>query len=230
MQKQAVVSGGTKGIGLAICASLLENGFRVFSISRTEGDSAPLKSRYPEQFTTLYADLSVKSEVQRVTGFLKEQILSLDVLVNNAGVFMPGDIETEADADFELQMALNLNAPYYLTKSLLPMLRLGDKACIFNICSTAGIMAYPNGASYCISKHALLGLSRVLRETFKNRGVLVSTVIPGATDTDSWKGSGLPPERFIKPETIASAVLCAWNARDNADFEEILIRPRAGDV
>lgn len=230
MQKQAVISGGSKGIGLAICAELLREGFKVYSISRTLGEGALLKAAHGDNYIHIEADLSLKEDVFMAANRIAEYTQTVDVLVNNAGVFLPGTVETESDADFELQMQLNMHAPYYLTKRLLPLVRRSESGYIFNVCSTASIMAYPNGSAYCISKHALLGFSRVLRASLKSEGVMVSAVIPGATDTDSWKGSGLPKARFIKPETIASAVMCAWRARNDADFEEILIRPKAGDI
>jgi NADP-dependent 3-hydroxy acid dehydrogenase YdfG len=153
---------------------------------------------------------------------------TIDVLINNAGVFLPGAIAQESDEDFELQMALNLNASYYLTKRLIPNLAKGGY--VFNICSTASEKAYANGSSYCISKHALLGFTRVLRAELMSQGIAVSAVLPGPTLTDSWQGTELPASRFIKTEAISSAIFMAWENRSSMVMEQSTLRPMLGDI
>ncbi|MBL7876963.1 MAG: SDR family NAD(P)-dependent oxidoreductase, partial [Cyclobacteriaceae bacterium] len=101
---------------------------------------------------------------------------------------------------------------------------------IFNICSIASIKAYPNGGSYAISKFALLGFSKVLREELKEHGIRVTAVLPGATKTASWAGSTLPDSRFIKPEDVAETIFSAYSLSPNAVVEELLIRPQLGDI
>src|SRR6187551_1859801 len=81
---------------------------------------------------------------------------------------------------------------------------------IFNMCSIASIMAYPNGGSYTISKFAMLGFSKVLREELKPWGIRVSAILPGATFTASWEGVDLPEDRLMKPEDVADAVYGAY--------------------
>jgi short-subunit dehydrogenase len=101
---------------------------------------------------------------------------------------------------------------------------------IFNMCSIASIQAYKNGGSYAISKFALLGFSKCLREELKNHRIRVTAVIPGATKTRSWAGAGLPDERFIRPDDVAQAVLSAYLMSVNSVVEEIIIRPQEGDI
>jgi short-subunit dehydrogenase len=98
------------------------------------------------------------------------------------------------------------------------------------MCSTASITAYTNGGSYCVSKFALYGLSKVLREELKPHGVKVTAILPGATYTASWEGVDLPPERFMKAEDVASAISNAYGMSPGAVAEEILIRPQLGDI
>jgi short-subunit dehydrogenase len=104
------------------------------------------------------------------------------------------------------------------------------KGHIFTICSTASIMAYPNGGSYCISKFALYGMTKVLREEMKPHNVKVTAVLPGATFTDSWKGVDLPEERFIDSMDIAESIWATYSLSPRAVVEEILIRPQLGDL
>ena len=230
MQKIAVVSGGSKGIGISIVEKLLKEGFYVFAIARSRGELGRLFDVYPQQLQHVVADLSIKTEVYKSIDEIKSKISHIDILVNNAGVFMPGKLSEERDQDYELQMALNVSAAYYLSKAFIPMMKINKDAYIFNICSTASIMAYENGASYCISKHALLGMSKVLRKELVHDGISVSSILPGATLTDSWAGSELPESRFMKTSSISEALWFAWTNRENCVLEEILLRPRLGDI
>jgi short-subunit dehydrogenase len=101
---------------------------------------------------------------------------------------------------------------------------------IFNMCSIASIMAYPNGGSYSISKFALLGMTKVLREELKPHGIRVTAIMPGATLTASWEGVDLPAERFMKPEDVAETIYTAYALSKQSVVEEILIRPQLGDL
>jgi len=92
------------------------------------------------------------------------------------------------------------------------------------------IKAYPNGGSYAISKFALLGFSKVLREELKPAGIRVTAILPGATKTASWEGTDLPDSRFMKPEDVAEAVFSAWSLSPHSVVEELLIRPQLGDI
>jgi short-subunit dehydrogenase len=230
MQKIAIVSGGSKGIGVSIVEKLLKEDFYVFVISRSKGELGRLFDVFSGNLEHVEADLSLKTEVYKAIDCIKGKITHLDILVNNAGVFMPGKLSEERDHDYELQMALNVSAAYYLSKAFIPLMKLNQDACIFNICSTASITAYANGASYCISKHALLGMSKVLRKELMEDGIAVSSILPGATLTDSWAGSDLPESRFMKTSSISEAIWFAWLNRENCVLEEILLRPRLGDI
>jgi NAD(P)-dependent dehydrogenase (short-subunit alcohol dehydrogenase family) len=91
-------------------------------------------------------------------------------------------------------------------------------------------MAYANGGSYSISKFAMYGMSKVLREEMKSFGVKVTSVMPGATLTASWEGADIPPERFVKPEDVAIMVLSTYLLSDRAVVEDLVIRPQLGDL
>lgn len=229
MQRVAIVTGGSKGIGLEIVRKFLHEGFKVISISRSLGSLEALQKEFGENLLVLKADLSKKEEVKQIGKHIKDLHTKIHVLVNNAGVFIPGEISAEEDEIFELQMALNLNAAYYLSKIIIPLLKQSNDGYIFNMCSTASVIGYPNGGAYCISKHALIGLSKVLRLELMPNKIAVSSILPGATLTESWKDTKLPVERFVKPSTIAKAIWFAWETRDNAVMEEILLRPLEGD-
>ncbi|GAB4125184.1 MAG: SDR family oxidoreductase [Raineya sp.] len=230
-----VVTGGTKGIGKAIVEKFAQEKFYIITCSRNKNhvDSLvqEIKKKYTDcQIDALAADLSQKSEVLRFAEFVKNKTSQIDVLVHNAGVFLPGQIHNETEGTIEKLIETNVYSAYHLTRALLPQMMPFRQGHIFTICSTASITPYINGGSYCISKFALLGMTKVLREEMKAHNIRVTALLPGATLTDSWAGVDLPPERFIKPEDISQTLWSAYKLSNQAVVEEILIRPQMGDI
>jgi short-subunit dehydrogenase len=234
MAKLLVVTGGSRGIGKAILERFAASGFDVCTCSRSKADLGKVSRELSEQYGIsahyFVADMSVKEQVKAFTSFVTSLKRPVDVLVNNAGYFLSGQVIDEPDGTLEAMIQSNLYSAYYTTRGLAPGMREAGAGHIFNICSIASIKAYPNGASYAISKHAMLGLSKVLREELKPYGVRVTAVLPGAVLTDSWKDAGLPEERFITVQDVAEAVWSAHLLSPRSVVEEILIRPQLGDI
>lgn len=234
MAKLLVVTGAGKGIGRAIATRFASSGFDVVLCARTQSDleklALELKQEYGIQAYAFAADVSVP---QQVDGFTK-QVLQLgrpiDVLVNNAGFFLPGEILNEPDGALEKTIEANLYSAYRVTRALVPSMKSTRSGHIFNMCSIASIKAYPNGGSYTISKFAMLGFSKVLREELKEFNVRVTAILPGATRTASWDGTTLPDERFMPAEDIAETVWAAWSLGPRSVVEEVVIRPQLGDL
>jgi NADP-dependent 3-hydroxy acid dehydrogenase YdfG len=224
MNKTIVVTGGTKGIGRAIVDKFANEGFTVLTCARTE------EKDFPENVHFFKADMSKKAEVLAFADFVKATVSQVDILVNNTGFFLPGQIHNEEEGTLEAMIETNLYSAYHLTRALVDDMITRKEGYIFNICSTASIMAYTNGGSYCISKFALLGMSKVLREELKPHHVRVTSILPGATLTNSWAGVELPAERFIAPQDIAQVVWTAYSLPDSTVLEEILLRPMLGDL
>ncbi|MDW8296136.1 MAG: SDR family oxidoreductase [Raineya sp.] len=230
-----VVTGGTKGIGKAIAEKFAQKQFQIFTCSRKEANIKALIAEFAEKFpqVKLYAiaaDLSQKAEVNKFAEFVLSHTVQIDVLVNNTGFFLPGQIHNEAEGTLEAMIETNLYSAYHLTRALLPTIIKRKQGHIFNICSTASITAYTNGGSYCISKFALYGFSKVLRAELKTHNIRVTAILPGATLTDSWAGVDLPPERFMKPEDVAEALWACYQLSPQSVVEEVLIRPQLGDI
>ncbi len=238
MEKQnrwVVITGGTKGIGRAILEAFLVEGFHGITCARNGKDLSSLrqglKAAYPAQRVEIFeTDLSKEAGCNAFGTFVKEKITQVEVLVNNAGYFLPGQIQNEPEGTLESMMETNLYSAYRVTRSLLPLFLEAKKGHIFNVCSTASIIPYVNGGSYCISKHALLGFSKVLREELKPKGIRVTSILPGATLTSSWEGVDLPKERFMKAEDVGNAVVGCWKLSQHTVVEEILLRPQLGDI
>lgn len=233
--KTAVISGATKGLGRAIAEIFAQNGFDLCVCSRTEADLEAMERDWALQFPQrkLYvfaADMSKKSEVKEFGAFVRKTFPQLDVLINNAGVFMPGKISEEQDGTLETQIETNLYSAYHLTRALLPVMIPQGRGHIFNMCSIASFMAYPNGGSYSISKFALLGFSKVLREEMKPLGLKVTSIMPGAAWSDSWAGVDLPFERLMQATDVAKAIWGCYDMSDAAVVEELILRPQLGDL
>jgi len=234
MKKLAVVSGASKGIGKAVVEKFASEGFDVAvcsrSISNLEALKIEFESKHISNIHIFVADVSKKDEIQNFGKFILGLNLPVHVLVNNAGLFLPGKILEEAEDTLEMLINTNVYSAYYLSRMLVPKMETLDSAHVFNICSIASLMAYPQSGSYSISKFALLGFSKSLRQELLNTKVKVTSIMPGATLTDSWAGVDLPAERFMESKDVADIIWASYNLSKSAVVEEIVLRPLKGDI
>lgn len=229
-----IVTGGSKGIGKAIAETFAENGHDLFLCSRNEVSlyktMEDLVTRFPD--ITVKAkpfDLSVKEQAGSFSDWCLKTAVP-DILVNNAGLFEPGSVYNEPEGILENQIATNLYSAYHVTRALLPRMIENRSGHIFNICSIAALHAYDNGGSYSISKFALYGFSKNLREELKSYNIKVTAVHPGAVLTDSWEGFDNSSKRIMEATDIAKMVYASSQLSSAACVEEILIRPQLGDL
>lgn len=224
----AIITGATKGIGKAIAIRLAEHGYNLAICAR---NSEELKHFAEElQYTGAniliwQADCSIKQEVYAFCDVVKEKMGTVDVLVNNAGTYLPGSLLDEVDDVLQKQLDLNLNAAYYISKYFGKMMRERQSGHIFNICSIASRAVVENGGSYSVTKSALLSLNDVLRAELSKHNVKVTAILPGSTLTSSWEGTEIPAERFVQPEDIASALYTILNLSKGVNVDEIVLRP-----
>jgi len=234
MNKFIVVTGGTRGIGRAIASKFAREGFDVATCARDQNGLDDLKVELENtcsgKVITCLVNLADKTQVKAFTDFINGLHRTIDVLVNNAGFFVPGSIMEESEGILESMINSNVYSAYYVTRGLFGLMKEQTSGHIFNICSIASFQAYPNGGSYTISKFALLGFSKVLREELKEYGIRVTAVMPGATRTASWDGTEMPDERFMKAEDVAETVYAAYTLSKRSVVEEIIIRPQLGDL
>lgn len=234
MRKLAVISSGTKGIGRATVEKFYQNGFDVITCARSEADLNALKSSLESdgqgQVHVLAVDMSEKAQVLKFANFVKLLGRPVDMVLNNTGLFIPGAIHEEEEGNLEKMIETNLYSAYYLTRELIKDMKERKEGHIFTTGSIAGTNAYANGGSYSISKFALLGFTKSIREEMKPHGVRVTSILPGATLTASWEGVELPADRFMKPEDIADAIYGAHAMSKQTVVEEIVLRPQLGDI
>ncbi len=234
-----IITGASKGIGKAIAAAFAAEGADLFLCARNElslyNTVADLQRQYPgSNIKAKPVDLSVKSAAQQFGNWCLESAVP-DILVNNAGEFIAGGICDESDGNLEKMIAVNLYSAYHLTRTLLPkMISAGPlpgmARHIFNICSIASLHAYPNGGGYSISKFALLGFSKNLREELKPHQIKVTAVSPGAVMTDSWGNFDNSNNRIMEPSDIAKMISAASKLSSQAVVEDIVLRPQSGDL
>jgi short-subunit dehydrogenase len=232
-KKNIAITGASKGIGKAIAHRFAAAGYDIAAIARnTEGLqelSTDLNNQYPGvEVLSISADLANKTAAHEIARQIGERWPALHVLVNNAGLYLEGQVLTEPSHHLEQMLAVNLLAPYYLCRELTP--RLTPNGHIINICSVASRDANERNGSYAITKHGLLALNKALRQELMEDGKRVTAILPGPTWTSSWEGAPIPEARLMPPEDVAEAVWNAVQMSERTVVEEIVIRPQRGDL
>lgn len=229
-----VITGAGKGMGKAMAEKFASEGSSLFICARNEKElsetAKELEAKYDCKVFYHQADLSEKKAAQEFGNWVLQQTKHIDVLINNAGQFIPGSIYNEEDGLLEKMININLYAAYNVTRALLPNMMDKKEGHIFNICSIAALKAYDNGGSYSISKFALMGFSKNLREELMPYNIKVTAVYPGAVYTSSWYESGVSESRIMEASDIANVVFACSKLSPQACVEDIVIRPQLGDL
>jgi 3-oxoacyl-[acyl-carrier protein] reductase len=224
----ALVTGGSKGIGLAIAQRLGRMGARVAicarNAQRLEQAAAALRD---EQIGVLPvpADVSRSADVARMVSQVERTLGPLDIVVNNAGtgVFGPGHEATEENWDTVLDT--NLKAVFLVCKAVVPGMIKHGGGHIINISSLAGKNVLPGGSIYCASKWGLQGFSFCLAEDLRAHNIRVSVVCPGSVLTDFGPHSGKDSKKMLQPDDVAHAVAALVTQAPQSFISEVLIRP-----
>ena len=231
---EVLVTGASRGIGKAVATIFAANGKSLFLSSRNEvalyKTMEQLQTNYPSISIRAKAfDLSKKENAKELGNWCLKHATP-DIIVNNAGLFEPGSVHTEPEGALENQLAINLNSAYHLTRTLLPKMMERRSGHVFNLCSIASLHAYDNGGAYSISKFAMYGFSKNLREEMKPYNIKVTAVHPGAVLTDSWAGYDNSSNRIMEAEDIAKMIFACTQLSRAACVEDIVIRPQLGDL
>ena len=230
-----VITGAGKGMGKALTHRFAAANNNIYICSRTESELKAVKEEveksHPGSSVHYFVtDLSTRGGVADFASWMEKKDVDVDVLINNAGSFIPGSVYNEEEGTLEKMIAVNLYSAYHLTRSLLPKMMENKKGHIFNMASIASLQAYNNGGAYSISKAALMGFSKNLREEMKPFDIKVTTVYPGAVYTPSWEASGVPPERIMEANDIADLIYTSALLSSQACVEDIIVRPLKGDL
>jgi short-subunit dehydrogenase len=232
---KVVITGASRGLGLAMAEAFAKEGHDLYLTSRSEVNLyhalASLQARFPDQIIKAKAfDIGLKTGAVEFGQWVLGSAVETDILINNAGIFEPGRVIDEPEGQMEKMMNTNFLSAYYVTRVLLPSMMERKSGHIFNMSSIAALQAYPNGGSYSVSKFALTGFSKNLREELKPYSIKVTCVYPGAVYTDSWAAAGISAGRIMKATDIADTVVQISKLSPQAVVEDLVIRPLLGDL
>jgi short-subunit dehydrogenase len=229
-----VITGASRGIGKAVAEVFAAHGYDLYLSSRNGvalyKTTEDLMTRYPGVVIKAKPFDLAKKEQAKELGAWCLGFGAPDILINNAGLFEPGSVHNEPEGTLESQVETNVYSAYHLSRTLLPEMMRRRTGHIFNMCSIASLHAYNNGGAYSISKFALYGFSKNLREEMKPYGIKVTAVIPGAVMTDSWGDFDNSAKRIMEANDVAKMIFAASQLSPQACVEEIILRPQLGDL
>jgi NADP-dependent 3-hydroxy acid dehydrogenase YdfG len=231
-EKVILVTGASRGIGLAIARALGQEGASLVLVGRDRRALQRATRRVPADSLAVVADVTRPADVRRIFRLVRSRYKHLDVLVNNAGVFTYRPFARTTLRDWRTNIESNLTSIFLATKAALPLLERARGGHLINILSISSRQAFPNCAAYCASKFGALGLTSVLREELRGRGIRVTAILPGSTDTRLAKEFDFPVDRrkLIQPDDIAAAVLGVILQPARTTVEEILLMPASGSL
>ena len=225
----AIVTGGTRGIGFAIAATLSEMGASVVITGRDEKRVRAVAGRLcanERKCEGIPCDVTDLASVTVLGKRLHETYGRVDILVNNAGIGGPASLLHELDpAQWDTIFDTNVRGVFYVMRAVVPLMIAAGSGHIINISSLAGKNPLPRGAAYSASKWALNGLSYSVAEELRPHNIRVSVVCPGSVDTEFSPHAGKSPERMLKPEDVAHVVAMLVTQRPQSFVSEVLLRP-----
>jgi NADP-dependent 3-hydroxy acid dehydrogenase YdfG len=235
MSKVAVVTGAGSGVGRATALKLVQQGWNVVLIGRTEETLQKTDSAAGKPGACMVARLRIGDleETKKLAQTVLPRYGRIDLLVNAAGTNVPKrSLEVLSSEDYREMLDTNLNGAFYLVQAFLPAMRKQKSGTIVNIVSDAGRQASPKaGPGYVVSKFGMVGLTQAINAEERGNGIRACAILPGDIDTPLLDKRPTPPSaearaKMLQPEDVAECVLLAVNLPERAVIEELLIRPR----
>ena len=231
MTERILITGASRGIGRAIAVRLASSNSHLILHGRNQKEldqTSALARQNGAQTEKLICDLADSNAVQEMA----EKIATkpLNVLINNAGIAVVKPLADHSLEEWQRTLAVNITAPFLLTKLLAPVIPRGGS--IVNILSIAAKVGFADWSSYCMSKAALDGFARAVREELRPRGIRVINIYPASTDTEIWNTvpGDWPREKMMRPESTADAVAMALAQPENILVDDISLGPIGGTL
>jgi NAD(P)-dependent dehydrogenase (short-subunit alcohol dehydrogenase family) len=230
--KAALITGASRGIGLAIARALADEGCNLILTARALSSVEKIAKQLVRRGThtlPVACDVRDPRAIEALARITKKQFSRIDILINNAGIAHPG--LPVAKLPFEIWqevLATNLTGTFLVTHKILPLMRRGGT--IVNNLSIAAARVFPGSSAYNASKHGALGLTNTLREELRPKGIRVIALLPGATDTEIWNTlwPAAPRKRMMSPQTVARVLIAALLLPENSTVESLTITPSTG--
>ena len=233
----AVVTGASRGIGLATARLLADAGAHVYGLARSGDDLERISETLGDRFSPVVCDVTDADAVQAAIDGVADDAGRLDVLVNNAGLGRFGEVDGLSLDDWQLQVDTNLSGVFYCTRAAVPHMkrqgeqRAGDETAgfIVHVASIAGLIGNPRLSAYNATKHGLRGFSDATMKELRPHGIKVSCLYPGSVDTHFGDGAGTNPNPdAMSPESIAATILHVLEAPHGTLISEVVLRPMVG--
>ena len=224
--KVALVTGASRGIGLAVASGLRAAGAHVVRLARSLPDSSG------DGQTDLRCDVSDAGQVERAVSTVLKDLRVPDLVVNNAGVFLVKSLEETSVSDFAQAVSVNLVGPFLVARALVPHLVKRGSGHVVTIGSVSDHVAFPGSSAYAASKYGVRGMHEVIAAEVARTGVRTTLVSPGPVDTDIW--DPIDPDTrpgftrrkdMMRPEDVAEAVLFAVTRPARTAITEIRLLP-----
>jgi NAD(P)-dependent dehydrogenase (short-subunit alcohol dehydrogenase family) len=229
--KVALVTGGSRGIGLAIARALAAEGCDLVITARDRAKLNKAAKELEQNVAPLICDVRDAKAVEKLFVAVRDRFGRLDILINNAGVAHANLHVAKLPLESWREVIdINLTGMFLVTRAALPLMRRGGT--IVNNLSISAKRVFPGSSAYNASKHGALGFTNTLREELRAKGIRVIALLPGATRTDIWNQfwPDAPREKMISANTVAQAVVNALTLPENSTVEELVILPSAGTL
>lgn len=228
MSKVALITGASRGIGLAIAKSLAGMGAKISVCARDSGKlvaAAADLERHGVTVLAVPADVSRADDIAALVQKTEQSLGPVEILINNAGIGVFGPVQEASEADWDAVLDTNLKSVFLLSRAVAPGMISRRSGHIINIASLAGKNAFVGGGVYCASKWGLLGLTGCMAEDLRPFGIRVSAVCPGSVATDFSPPSKKDPRKMLQPEDVAHAVATIVTQAPQSFISEVLLRP-----
>lgn len=228
-----IITGASRGIGREIALAFASNtDHPLVLIARSEKGLKETQERCLEagvmNIAVIPCDLTDNEAVHKIT--LPENIPMPGIIINNAGSYLYKKLEDTRLEEFHEQIDVNLFSAVQITKRFLEQLKKQERGMIINICSVGALEGLKDSGAYSAAKHALLGYTRSLRQELMSTNVAITAINLGQTQSTSWEGSGINPNRLIDPRDVAKLLLTLTQLSSRTVAEEIILKPQQGRV